>query len=287
MRLLRRQGGWLFGGLLLCSAPVPPALFAQTSHTVNPLASRAMNWPGYAPPVMVTDAPSIGPGNAALRSALIPGAGQYALQQNRSWVYVGLEVIGWGFYADRRRSGAGLRREYRDYAWQEGRLEAGPRVDGDFDYYETLSKWDRSGGFDLDAGLAGVQPEEDPTAYNGLIWSRAVGIYSVDPAAGPGDARYDDAIRYYEERAYGPGFLWDWAGSPGARATYAGIIESSDERFRQARNALGFVIANHLVSAVDAFVSARARGVRIESRILPGPTGTGLTFAATLIRGRQ
>ena len=123
--------------------------------------------------------------------------------------------------------------------------------------------------------------------YNGLIWSRALGIYSVDPAAGPGDPSYDGAIWYYEERAYGPGFLWDWTGSPGGRETYAGIIESSDERFRQARNALGFVIANHLVSAVEAFVSARARGVRIESRILPGPTGTGLTFAATLIRGRQ
>ena len=246
-----------------------------------------MNWPGYVPPTIVEDAPPIGPGSAALRSVLVPGAGQYALHQKRSWVYLGLEAIGWGLYADRRSAGADLRWEYRDYAWDEGRLEDGPRVDGDFDYYETLSKWDRSGVFDLDAGLAGVQPEEDPTVYNGLIWSRAVGIYSVNPAAGPGDPSYDGAIWYYEERAYGPGFLWDWTASPGGRETYAGMIESSDERFRQARNALGFVIANHLVSSIDAFVSARARGVRTESRILRGPSGTGVTFAVALIRGRQ
>ena len=265
------------------------------SAGIRSLVERAGTWPAQtdvpALDVRAQDEalplqePSVAPGNAALRSALIPGAGQFALGQRRSWAYLGLEVIGWGIYLDRRRAGADLRDAYRDFAWAEGRLQAGARVDGDFDYYETLSKWDRSGSFDTDAGLAGIQPEDDPSAFNGLIWSRATGIFSVDSGAGPGDVRYDQAIAYYRERAYGAEFLWDWTRVPGARSTFAGIIESSDDRFRQASSALGFVIANHLVSAVDAFVSARS-GVRLESRVLPGPAGLGLTIASSL-RGRR
>lgn len=228
----------------------------------------------------------VSPGGAALRSALIPGAGQLALGQRRGWAYLGIEALGWVVYLDRRRSGGALREEYRDFAWEEARLQSGARVDGDFDYYETMSQWDRSGAFDADPSLAGVQPEVDATRYNGLVWTRALGIFSADPAAGPGDPRYDAALEYYVERAYGDDFLWDWTGDPGARSTYAGIIEASDDRFRQARNAVGLVIANHLVSAVDAFVAARSR-VRLESRIVPGPMGRGLTFAASLRTGSR
>ena len=270
------------------AAQSPPGLV--TAADVRSMVERTDRWPAQQRSPQLAWASldrgslpqerSVAPGSAALRSVLIPGAGQFALGQRRSWAYVALEVIGWGFYLDRRRAGADLRDAYRDFAWAEGRLQAGPRVDGDFDYYETLSKWDRSGSFDADNGRAGVQPEDDPTVFNGLIWSRAVGIFSVDPGAGPGDVRYEQAISYYSERAYGNEFLWDWTGVPGARSTYAGIIATSDDRFRQASNALGFVIANHLVSAVDAFVSARS-GFRLESRVLPGPAGLGMTVATS------
>lgn len=287
----------LRGALLLSSIVGAHDLAAQlrpaplASAGVRSLAVLADTWPaqkdvpvldfvaqgGTLPP---QDA-SVSPGNAALRSALIPGVGQFTLGQRRSWAYLGLELIGWGFYLDRRRAGADLRDAYRDFAWAEGRLQTGARVDGDFDYYETLSTWDRSGSFDADTGRAGIQPEDDASVFNGLIWSRAMGIFSVDSGAGPGDVRYDQAIAYYSERAYGTEFLWDWTRVPGARSTFAGIIESSDDRFRQASNALGFVIANHLVSAVDAFVSARS-GLRVESRVQPGPAGLGLTVATSL-----
>ncbi len=262
-----------------------------TSVGSRSVVERVGRWPGQerspafdvllAERVPARQDRSVGPGSAALRSALLPGGGQFALGQRRSWAYLGLEVIGWGVYLNRTWAGDELRDQYRDFAWAEGRLQTGPRIDGDFDYYETLSKWDRSGSFDADPGLAGVQPEEDPSVYNGLIWSRAAGIFSVDPSAGLGDPRYDQALLYYTERAYGHELLWDWTATPGARSTYAGIIKSSDERFRQASNALGFVIANHLVSAVDAFVSARS-GLRLESRVLPGPGGLGMTVASSL-----
>jgi len=228
--------------------------------------------------------PSVGAGNAVLRSAIVPGLGQLALGQRRGWAYLALEALGWALYIDRRRAGSDLRAEYRDFAWNEGRIKAGARIDGDFDYYETLTKWDRSGAFDLDAGLPGLQPENDPTVYNGLIWTRGLGIFSADASAGPGDPRYDDALAYYQEQAYGTEFLWDWTGSPDARVIYGAIIRSSDERFRQARNAMGLVIANHLVSTVDAFLSARTRGLAVQSRVLPGPAGQGFTVATSLQR---
>ena len=225
--------------------------------------------------------PSIRPENAGLRSLLVPGLGQFALGNRRGWAYAGLEVLGWLWYLDRRVKGTGLRGEYRDYAWQKARLQSGPRVDGDFDYYEVLSQWERSGHFDLDLGREGTQPELNPSYYNGMIWTRALGIFSVGQSSGPGDPEYESAIRYYEQYAYGTGFLWNWTGTPGGRSTYADIIRKSDDRFRQARNAVGFVIANHLVSAADAFVSGRT-GLDIEARVGPGMGGSGVTLAARL-----
>ena len=225
--------------------------------------------------------PSISPGNAGLRSLLFPGLGHAALGRERGWAYLGLEALGWLWYADRRNKGAELRSEYRDYAWQEARLQGVPRADGDFAYYEVMSQWDRSGQFDLDAGLEGTQPELNPSLYNGLIWSRAIGIFSVDAVAGPGDSQYDAAIRYYKQHAYGTDFLWDWLDTAGGRSAYAGIIRASDDRFRQARNAIGFVIGNHLVSAIDAFLSARA-GMDIETRIILGAAGQGVALATKI-----
>ena len=295
-------------GLLLGSGFAPGEGTAQLLLAVDGDAVSTSTWPPHWVPEVVRptarrslvlglssppDAlaalrqpvvPSIGAGNAALRSAVAPGLGQLALGQWRGWAYLGIEAMGWILYIDRRGAGSDLRAEYRDFAWHEGRIQAGARIDGDFDYYETLTKWDRSGAFDLDAGLPGLQPERDPTLYNGLIWTRGLGIFSVDPNAGPGDPRYDAALAYYQEQAYGTAFLWDWTGSPGARVSYGGIIRSSDERFRQARNAMGLVIANHLVSTVDAFLSARTHGLSVQSRVLPGPAGRGLTVATSLQR---
>ena len=230
--------------------------------------------------------PSIRPENAGLRSLLVPGLGQFALGNRRGWAYVGLEVLGWLWYLDRRVKGNGLRGEYRDYAWQKARLQSGPRVDGDFDYYEVLSQWERSGHFDLDLGREGTQPELNPSYYNGLIWTRALGIFSVGQSSGPGDPESESAIRYSEQYAYGTGSLWNWTETPGGRLTYADIIRKSDDRFRQARNAVGFVIANHLVSAADAFVSGRT-GLDIEARVGPGMCGSGVTLAARLGTSRH
>jgi hypothetical protein len=216
----------------------------------------------------------------------VPGAGQYALGQKRWIAYIGAEIAGWMLVLDRRHDAHRLRDHYRELAWslaREGLSEA-PRMEGDFRYYETLTHWERSGSFDLEPGLEGVQPETDPATFNGSVWALATDIYfpSGSQEGGPGDPIYDQALAFYTERAYATRFLWDWSGHPDEWARYGGVIEESDDRFRQATLVTGLVMVNHLLSAVDAFVSARldqttGGTVDLSSRIAPASAvGWGL-----------
>ena len=200
--------------------------------------------------------PATGAAGQTLLSLALPGLGQHQLGKSRKWLFAGLEVAAWVVYMERRSAGGSLRDDYRDFAWQVGRIQVGPRVDADFNYYETLSKWDRSGAFDRDAASSGLQPEEDPATFNGTIWARAQAIF-LGGGGQPGDVGFAQALEYYEARAYETEFLWDWNRTTGGRSRLGEIISESDSRFRQATTALGVVIANHLVSAVDAFLSTR------------------------------
>jgi hypothetical protein len=217
---------------------------------------------------------------ATLFSAVLPGAGQHILGQNRKWIYLALEAVGWVGYVDRRSDARALSDEYRDFAWTEARLQSGERMDGDFAYYETLTKWNRSGVFDADPASSGVQPEEDPGTYNGSIWSLATKLFlGTDPGAPDPEGR-QRALDYYGQRAYDSAFLWDWTGTGGAQGEYAGLITESDDRYRQATNILGVIIANHVVSTVDAFVSARRlmRGANLD--VVPSSTPLGTRWHA-------
>lgn len=220
--------------------------------------------------------PTTRPGTVALFSAVVPGSGQYVQGQRRAWAYLALETVGWIAYFDRRAAGADYRDRYRDFAWLEARIQSTTRVDGDFDYYETLTKWQRSGRFDAQPSIPGVQPEADAATFNGAIWARASRLFIPDGVSVPeSDPRYQQALDYYRERAYGPELLWDWTGTGDAQDEYASLIRASDQRFRQATNVLGLVVANHLVSMADAFVSARIPRTTVRSGVLPTSFGGG------------
>jgi hypothetical protein len=205
-----------------------------------------------------------------LLSLALPGAGQHALRQDRKWVYLALEVAGWALWVERRASAADYRTRYRDFAWERGRIQSGPRMDGDFDYYERLSKWTRSGAFDADPSSSGVQPELDVSTYNGSIWALASGIFfPPGPLPAPGEPAYQSALAYYQDRAYGAALLWDWTSVPADRQELGRLITESDNRFGHATTVLGAVIANHLLSAADAYLSARGRVGQARIRVLP------------------
>ena len=193
-------------------------------------------------------------------SLVVPGAGQHVLGQRRKWAYLALEIAGWAFFVERRGAGSDFRDRYRDFAWENGRVQGSTRVDGDFDYYEALSHWARSGAFDGDLLTAGLQPELDTGTYNGSVWSLAARLFLPSgtsvPPSGP---EYQSALAYYGREAYGAEMLWDWSGAPGAQSEFSGLVQASDSRFRQATTVLGVVLANHLLSAGDAFVSSLGR----------------------------
>lgn len=266
------------------SFAVSAAATAHPRDTGALAAFDAWEWETAPHPIVLPSAyqsdqgrPSIA--GATALSAVVPGAGQYYLGQQRAWVYLALEAVGLYVWVDRRRAGSDLRDGYRDFAWEEARLQVEPRRDGDFDYYETMSKWDRSGAFDTDASAPGIQPETDPETFNASIWLLASRLFLGAPGA-PDQAAMNRALEYYTERAYPTDQLWSWDGSPGGRARFGELIEESDQRFRQATNVLGAVIANHLVSAIDAFASARGFGEAVDVRFAPSIEPAGVRWHA-------
>jgi hypothetical protein len=224
-------------------------------------------------------------GNAG-RSAILPGWGQWHQGQSRWWAYALAEAGLWAAHLELRASGRANRDHYRDVAWTSARVAAGERLEGPWAYYEAMSEWKRSGAFDADPKRPGVQPESDPTTFNGAKWALAEGIYFASGTApSENDPAYEKAVAYYSERAYGTPYLWDWTGKDAALAEYNRLIDRSDQRFRQATAALGAVLANHLLSAVDAYVSARGApvtGMRMTPESVPG--GVRWTISARLVR---
>jgi hypothetical protein len=217
------------------------------------------------------------PGGAFAASLLIPGAGQAALGLRRWVVYGGLEVAFWAVHLEAAADVRSLSRAYKDLAWEVARQPTSPafREDGPWDYYEDMSHYVASGAYDLDPQTAGTQPETDAATFNGSVWQLAQGLF-LPP--GPPDAtspEYELAVGYYQARAAGPNFLWTWAGQPGALDRFRGLIQDADGEARVRSTALGLVLANHLISAVDALLVARLRDgappARLESRLTQAP----------------
>lgn len=216
-------------------------------------------------------------------SLLVPGSGQWLQGQKRWAAYLTVEAAALLFTLERRRSGGSFRDSYRDLAWTAARAgTAVGRIDPDFAYYERLAAYRSSGSFDADPVMFGVQPEVDPVTYNGRIWELARGIFLggvAEPT--PDDPGYAQALNYYLERSYDDRFLWDWEGRTGEQIEYRSLISKSDEAFRTATVLLGVGVANHLVSAIDAFLSSRARSSRLSERLefgalpqrVPGASG--------------
>lgn len=224
------------------------------------------------------------PGKAFLLSALLPGAGQRLLGQDRWTAYAAAEIWAWIQFLDKRREGKKLQRRYQDLAWYVARrISSGVRTDAGWDYYEALTQYESSGVYDRDPQEPGVQPETDPSTYNGRIWTLAQEIYlPEDPEipADEGSKAYMEAVQYYLSRAYKPDLAWNWGANSLHRKEYIDLIRASDENLRHSTTMIGVILANHLLSAVDALVSGRLRMVppeepRVAVLLQPGPVGLG------------
>lgn len=216
-------------------------------------------------------------------SLLVPGAGQ-ALD-GQPWLsaaFFGVEIATWWIALDGRADGRRLRGDYRDFAWEVARGQPIPRVEGSFEYYERLTQWGRSGQFDASPD-PGLQPERASDAYNGRQWRLAADIFlQGDLDAPPTASGYGSALAYYRDRAYPAELAWDWSGDDASQRRFSDLIRASDDAFRRSSIAVGAVVANHLLSAIEVYVHRRLGREAVAMSVAPGigpaAGGTVLTF---------
>jgi hypothetical protein len=221
-----------------------------------PCAGRATAQGPVRPgsPAPVSTPPPLSP--RFLLSAVVPGSAQFLAGDERWVPYLAAEVWALISYVQQHRSARASEERYRDLAWQVARrVSVGERRDTVFEYYEAMAFFSSSGEW-LPAG----QPEQQAGTFNGEIWRLAQALFfpGGEPTA-PGSAAYQQALQYYLQRAIPPGYAWAWGASNLEQQVFADLIGESDAAFRSATRYLGFILANHITSAVDAFVTARLR----------------------------
>jgi hypothetical protein len=212
------------------------------------------------------------PSSLAL-SLVVPGAGQV---RQRRWAegfaFAGLELLGWWFWAEQRATGGRFRDRYRSLADASARL-APSASSGDFEYFERMGQWLRSGAFDADQGQPGLQPETDLSTWNGAQWRLAANLHlQGNIGALPGSAGYEAALAVYRSRAYGEGLLWDWSADPDAQLEFRSLMKRSDEGFRRAGLAVGMIVANHLAAPIELMLRRHTPVDRVDLELLSSTT---------------
>lgn len=271
---MRRPCVLVVAAVLVLPSGAPPLL----AQRVTEAASGAQR-------VMVTTAPGAGPASrdverrrwAPIASAILPGTGQALLGQDRFIAYLAVEAWAVLEFANQRTEARRQRTRYRALARDVARALYGPTHPvGSWAYYESMEHYLESGVFDRLPG-GDVDPDIDESTYNGGMWLLARQTFWSDPALAPStaSAEYRRAINFYLDRAVRPEYRWSWRNAQLEQDLYVRTIRRSNTSFRDARAALGAVLANHLLSSVDAFITLRVEG-------LEGGDGRGFALRAVL-----
>lgn len=199
---------------------------------------------------------------APLASAALPGSGQALLGQQRFLPYLALEGYAWLQLLADSREGRRQRDAYRKLARTVARAPfSAVTPSGGWEYYERMEHFVESGVYDADPGGL-LQPEPDTTTYNGSVWLLARQTYWADPGASPppASAAFESAMVFYRQRAVTPEFRWSWRNAELEQDVFRRTIAQSNDAYRRAAHDLAVVIANHVLSTVDAYVTVRLRG---------------------------
>lgn len=185
---------------------------------------------------------NIHPGLAFLMSATIPGAGQLAEGRTRAFVYLGLEAIAW----------------ISHFAWtdagnkKEGEYEAFARRHWDFDQWRSLAYGD------VDTCLTALPPTVDPAEAEATL------LEFIE--TGDFQHYYEDVGKLDTYRAGWNDFDCDRVDdlSP-LRREYRSMRVESNDFLEKARFAMTVAFLNRVISAVDAFRTARGARVSVSS----------------------
>jgi len=194
-----------------------------------------------------------------LASLLLPGTGQALSGQDRAAAYGAVEIYVLSRYIQLQHDANVNADLYHQLAFAVAqRGFAAVRRDTIFEYYETMEKFTASGRFNTGAG-PGLNPETDPTTYNGSVWLLARRTYWADPniPPPPNTPQYQAALSFYVQHAVGPAYQWTWQSASLQQQAFRDLIRTSDNGYRNAQGALGLLLANHVVSALDALISNR------------------------------
>lgn len=211
-------------------------------------------------------------------SLLLPGTGQFLAGQDRGIVYAAAELFVLFRYFRFDHEGDRAAEAFRRLAFEAARTPfSSVRRDTVFEYYEQMQRFTNSGEFDEDPG-AGFIPEADPSTYNGSVWLLARRTFWQDPDSlpNPTSLEYQRALEFYRGRAVGPDYRWSWRNAGLEQQVFRETIRRSDRAFRRAQVQVGLLLANHVVSAVDALISSRlvaAARRPAELRTSIGPDG--------------
>src|SRR5918996_4259243 len=192
-------------------------------------------------------------------SLVAPGTGQLLAGQDRGAAYIAAEVWVIFRFVHFERDGRRGADEFRRLAFEVARSGfTGVRRDTVFEYYEQMQRFRDSGEFDRDPGPA-FAPEPDASTYNGSVWLLARRTFWPDPTVPPDPTslEYQRALEFYRARAVSPGFRWSWRNAVLEHQVFRETIRRSDRALRRAQVQLGLLLANHLLSTVDAVISSR------------------------------
>ncbi|UCG87293.1 MAG: hypothetical protein JSW71_01740 [Gemmatimonadota bacterium] len=178
--------------------------------------------------------------------------------QERGAVYLAVEAVLLVQLFSYRSEAKRERDRYIDLAFNVARAPFAPaRRDTVFEYFEQLERFVESGPFDTDPGAALVPPTDELT-YNGSVWKLARETFLPDPGMPDTTSlEYRRALEFYSSQAVGPNFQWSWRDAGLEQDLYSRSIKRSDDAFRSSTQFLGLLLVNHLLSAIDAFVSYR------------------------------
>jgi hypothetical protein len=197
-----------------------------------------------------------------LTSTIVPGTGQALLGQHRFIAYLAVEAFTLLGYVNQENEAARERDRYRELASDVARAAfPGAHPVGPWAYYESMEHYLQSGVFNRLPG-GDLFPESDSTTFNGAMWALARRTYWQNPDVQPAtnSAAYQNAINLYIARAVRPEYSWSWSNAQLSQDLYRRSIDRANQAYRDARTQLGWLIANHLLSTVDAFVTLRLRG---------------------------
>ena len=224
-------------------------------------------------------------------SLLIPGSGQLMMGQERGAIYLVLEALFLTQAISFSAEGGRESDRYRALALTVARAPFDPvKPDTAFEYYEKVADFPESGPFDTDPGPALVPPTDERT-FNGFQWDLARRTFFADPddPPPPDSPEYQRALEFYRQRAVGPNFLWTWRNAGLEQDLYRQSIRRSDAAFRRATTWFGLLLANHVLSFVDAFITTRLAGnkrqVKVKSALVDQGPGQGPGWQLSLSVG--